>query len=127
MSDALERALSARPALADDLQSLLRKRAMLHSPRLAAASSGLESSRRGTGFTISLRRSRAEPAQVYVVIDVLDTSSGPPRTLFVSKRHEHLVKHALPDANGGTIQLLADAESDLVLALRDPDSEVFLS
>jgi hypothetical protein len=127
MSQALERALSVRPSLAMDLQRLLRKRASHHSPRLAAASSGPESSRRGTGFTISLRTSRAEPAQVYVVIDVLDLASRPPRTLFVSQPDDRLVKHALPGAEGGTIQLLADAESELVQALRDPESEVFLS
>ena len=127
MSQALERALSTRPSLAMDLQRLLRKRASHHAPRLAAASSGLESSRRGSGFTISLRPSRAEPAQVYVVIDVLDLASRPPRTLFVSQPDDRLVKHALPGAEGGTIQLLADVESELVRALRDPESEVFLS
>ncbi len=127
MSEALERALAARPGLARDMERLLRKRARHHAPRLAAASSGLGSSRRGAGFTISLRPSRAEPAQVYVVIDVLDLTSGPPRTLFVSQPDDRLVKHALPDADGGTIQLLADAESDLVRALSHPESEVFLS
>ncbi len=127
MSQALEEALSTHPSLAMDLQRLLRKRARHHSPRLAAASSGRESNRRGTGFTISLRPSRAEPAQVYVVIEVFNLSSRPPRTLFVSQPDERVVKHALPGAEGGTIQLLADAESELVKALSDPESEVFLS
>ncbi len=38
---------------------------------------------------------------------------------------EYTIGH-LPEARGGTVQLLAETESDLVQALRNPRSEVFL-
>lgn len=127
MSPALRRALASNTRLRADLDRLLGKAALFHGPRKAAASTGSESSRRGTGFTIRLRASRAEPSQIFVVIDVLDLSAGSPRTLFVSGPRDRVVKQVLPEADGGTIQLLAEADSDLVQALDDPKSEVFLS
>ncbi len=126
MTPALARALGADARLRDDLERLLVKTARYRSPRLAAASSGPVVHRQGTGFTIDLRPSRAEASQVYVIIELDDIVPGLPRILFVTGRRDRLLKHPLPAAQGNTIQLLAEADSDLIQALRDPGSEVFL-
>ena len=91
----------------------------------AAGTKALES-RDGHGFTIRLRPSRAEPSQLYVVIELLDHIADTPKALFVAQHPKGLLKHDLPEARGGTVQLLVETESDLVRILQDPGSEVFL-
>ena len=125
-AEQIEAAMAADPRLADDLRCLLEKTSLYHGPRMAAASTGSLSSRRGSGFSITLRASRAEPSQIYVVIEVIEPDGGTPKTLFVSQRDHRVLKHSLPEVDGDTIQLLAEGDSELVQALRDPGSEVFL-
>ena len=60
------------------------------------------------------------------MVELLDQSRETPKTLFIARHQDALLKHALPDARGGTVQLLAESDSDLIRALRDPRSEVFL-
>ena len=55
-----------------------------------------------------------------------ETDGRTPQTLFVSQRDHRVLKHPLPEVDGDTIQLLAEGDSELVQALRDPGSEVFL-
>ncbi len=126
MSAQLSEALEADARLRDDLLRLLAKTAGYRCPRSAAAGTKVLESRHGQGFTIRLRPSRAEPSQVYVVIELLDRAAEAPKALFIAERRDGLLKHALPEARGGTVQLLAETESDLIRALRNPRSEVFL-
>jgi hypothetical protein len=117
-------ALERSPGLRADADRLLRKTALHHFPRAAAASSGALTGRQGNGFKLRLRPSRANPAHVYVIIDVaLDKTPG---ALFVCGDGRHYQKHALPEARNGTIQILAEADSDLIRALSDNATEVFL-
>ena len=124
--DRVEAAIARDPRLAAELRHLLEKVSTYHGPRMAAASTGSLSSRRGSGFSITLRASRAEPSQIYVLIEMIEPEGATPRTLFVSQHDHRVLKHALPDVDGDTIQLLAEGDSELVQALRDPGSEVFL-
>ena len=126
MSARLRKALEADARLRDDLVRLLAKTAGYRCPRSAAAGTKVLESRHGQGFTIRLRPSRAEPSQVYVVIELLDPAAEVPRSLFIAEQQDGLLKQALPEARGGTVQLLAETESDLIRALRNPRSEVFL-
>ncbi len=126
MSGPLRAALEADARLRDDLMRLLAKTAGYHGPRSAAAGTKALESRQGQGFAIRLRQSRAEPSQVYVVIELLDPGAEAPKALFIARHPEGLLKQALPEVRGGTVQLLAEAGSDLIRALRDPGSEVFL-
>ena len=95
-------------------------------PRSAAAGTKALENRQGQGFAIRLRPSRAEPSQVYVMIELLDPGAEAPKALFIARHPKGLLKQALPEARGGMVQLLAEVESDLIRALRDPGSEVFL-
>ena len=126
MSSALAQALENTPRLRDDLERLLAKIARYHAPKLAAASSGVAAERVGPGFHLALRPSRAEPSQVYVVIELAELVPGLPRALFVTGHRDRLIKQRLPEAQGNTIQILAEANSELIQALEDPNSEVFL-
>ncbi len=126
LSPELKEALAADPRLREALMRLLSKTAGYRAPRSAAASTQLLESRHGEGFTIRLRPSRAEPLQVYVVIELLSKAAEPPKTLFITDEQDGLLKQALPEARGGTVQLLAETGSDLIQALRNPRSEVFL-
>ena len=122
MNARLSKALEADTRLRDDLLRLLSKTAGYRCPRSAAAGTKALESRHGQGFTIRLRPSRAEPSQVYVVIELLDRAAVTPKALFVAEHQEGLLKHALPEARGGTVQLLAETESDLIRALQDTSS-----
>ena len=126
MSTQLREAIEADARLRGDLLRLLAKTAGYRCPRSAAAGTKVLESRHGQGFAIRLRPSRAEPSQVYVVIELLDPVAEAPKALFIAQHPEGLLKQALPDVRGGTVQLLAEVESDLIRALRNPRSEVFL-
>ena len=126
MTGDVRRALAADPDLSEDLHRLLAKTAAYRLAPCAAASTGPVFKREGSGFSVSLHPSRAEPSQVYVIIDVADTSLGVPSTLFVCEGRGCFFKFPLPESQGRSIQVLAESESDLVRALRSPGSEVFL-
>lgn len=126
LDSALEAALAGSAKLRDDLSRLLERTARCRFPQVAAASSGPVARRDGELYRISLRPSRAEPSQVYIVIEYADLSAPPPQLIYVCRSGRPCEKHRLPAAHDGTIQVLADEASPLVEALRDRRSEVFL-
>lgn len=100
-----------------------------YAPRLAAAASpGLAQTREGEGCRISLRPSRADAGQVYVVVELTrDVPSGAlPRTLVLLLRDGTFSRFALPEPDGNLYQMLAEADSSLVQNLALPETEVFL-
>ena len=109
-----------------DFAALLRTTASIRLPQAAAASSGALSAREAEGCRISFRESKADAAQIYVIIELADTSAPAPGSLFVCGADQTVRKIALPEAQDGRIQLLLEADSDLVQGLRDIDTEVFL-
>ena len=126
MSQALGDALAASAALRRDLRHLLERTATLHLSARAAASSATVTTRRAASFSITLRESRADRGQTYVIIQFDDAALPPPKTLFVIDDEHGCRKLPLPPPSAGTIQLLLEAESDLLAALRDPRTEVFM-
>lgn len=126
MTAALENALRDSVQLENDLMRLLDRTARYRFPKAAAASTGAIASRDGDLYRISLRPSRADSNQFYVVIDLSDVAARPPQTLYVCRPGRPCEKHRLPVAHDGTIQILADSESSLVEGLQDHAAEVFL-
>ncbi len=124
-ADRVAEALRGNARLRADFDHLLRRTARHALPRLAAASTGQVSARTVEGCRITLKRSQADSAQVYVII-TLDDPASAPRALFVCSRHGDHVRFPLPDGADGRMQLLADEESELIRGLRDIDAEVFL-
>lgn len=124
----VEEALGRDPRLSADLRLLLEKTALHHLPRAAAAGSGPVRERHGEGCRVRLQPSRAEPGQLYVIIEVSPPSAPveTPRALFVCDAENRCRRYLLPEAREGVVQLLAEAHSDLVRALEDTRSEVYL-
>lgn len=122
----LEEKLEEDPALQTRFQALLERTAVYALPKLAAASTGEVTTREGRGYRIRLQPSQAESSQTYIIFELDDASQAAPRTVFVCRTGRPPLRHRLPDAIGGVVQLLVDAESDLLRGLRDLDAEVFL-
>lgn len=124
----LERALAGDPRLAADLRLLLGQTAIRHLPRAAAASSGPVRERHGEGCRVRLQPSRAEPGQTYVIIEMIPGGepAPAPRAFFVCDAGNNCRRYTLPEARDGIVQLLAEARSDLVRALEDIRTEIYL-
>ncbi|MBF0336181.1 MAG: hypothetical protein HQL40_21530 [Alphaproteobacteria bacterium] len=125
MSDDLRRALDTDRRLAGDLDHLIERTALYRFPRVAAASSGAVETRDGEGFRIRLRPSRANVEHTYVSIEVAAELDEPPLAL-LAKGPGRWIKLPLPDAIDGVIQILVDSGSELVHALRDVHTEVYI-
>ena len=67
----------------EDLRCLLARVAPYRQVTRAAASSGAVTMRSGTGFEITLRESRADRDQLYLIIKLASTAIPAPGTLFV--------------------------------------------
>ncbi|MDH3242219.1 MAG: hypothetical protein OEO83_16320 [Alphaproteobacteria bacterium] len=126
LSGDLARALASSPGLRADLRLLVERAARGGILVAAAASSGTITTRHGTSFRMTLRESRADRSQVYVLIQINGKAALSPRALFVIDDASACRKVSLPTPLNGTVQLLLDADSDIVAALRDPATEVFV-
>ena len=126
MSRELRLALANDPRMRADLRRLVEQTSAGGGLFAAAASSGTVTTRHGTSFRMTLRESHADRSQVYVVIHLAGKTTAPPRALFVIKDNAACQKVPLPSPFNGTVQLLLEAGSDIVTALRDPATEVFV-
>ncbi len=126
MSPDLCQALQSNGRLRADLRHLLERTTLFHLSARAAASGGTITTRHGEGFRMTLRESRAERGQIYVIIRFGDTVMPPPTMLFMIDDDSGFRKLPLPAPSAGAVQLLLEADSDIVAALRDPRTEVFM-
>lgn len=126
MDNTLREALMRNPRLRRDLDRMLANRPVYRFRRVAAASSGQVDSREGDGFSIRLRSSRADPRHTFVTVELAPGADRTPSMLIVCRNGEDYIKHALPEPQDGVIQLLVETDSDLVNALRDIQTEVFI-
>lgn len=118
-------ALETDDELRRRFEALLRDIAFYRLPQVAAASGAAVSHRAVEGCRISLRESRAEASQVFVIIE-LDDRTAKPGSLFVCGAGQAVRRVALPEPREGRVQLLLEAGSDIVQGLRDIDTEIFL-
>lgn len=126
MDAGLAQALAASSRMRADLRLLIQRASGGRALMAAAASSGTVTTRHGTSFRMTLRESRADRNQVYVLIHINGKAALAPRALFVIDDGAACRKVPLPAPLNGTVQLLLDADSDIVAALRDPAAEVFV-
>ena len=118
-------ALDADACLRRKFEALLRETSMYHLPRVAAAAASDISRREAEGCRISLRSSRAEESQVFVIIELSDPAARP-GSLFVCGKDRGVRRVDLSEPRDGRIQLLLENDSDIVQGLRDIETEVFL-
>lgn len=100
--------------------------ATLSLPQAMAASSEEIPSRDVPGCRISATRSQAEPEQFIVVIELRESSGAGPATLVLCDGEQRCRHFALPAARRDIIQLIEQADSDLIGLLADPRTEAFL-
>jgi len=93
---------------------------------VAAASTGAIMSRDGEGCRIRFQRSRAEPRQRYVILELDGVEGAPRTTLFACDSENRCLKFPFPDAREGVVQMLLDEESALRRALLDIKTEIFI-
>lgn len=118
-------ALAADPPLRADFALLLRRVAVLQVPAAAAAASGRLEARSGPGFKLRLARSRADPGQTYVVLEL--AAGIAPRLLLILQDGAPVARLPLPEAAEGFAQVIVASDGPEAEALRDPRSELILT
>jgi hypothetical protein len=110
-----------------DFNALLQKVSWDHLVQVAAASTDEALRLRETDLcAIRIETSKAEPDQVYVIIELKDPEADAPGSLFVTSTDGILESLELPEDQGGIIQLLLQSDDAVLLALQDHRTEVYL-
>lgn len=124
--DDVERALDQNPAMRKAYRDMVRGAALFTFPEAMAAADGdTLPERSGQGCKLSLKPSRAEESQLYLIVELKDTSKTP-KALVVSGEDDHTHQMPLPPSRDGIIQVIVEKNSDIVRALKDPKSEAYL-
>ena len=97
-------------------------------PIARAASSTLAPARHGDDCHIRIERSRAEPDQYFVLVEMAKESFAAPlpTALIVCDSEDRCRRFPLPVARDGIAQIIADSDSDLMRLISDPSSKVYL-
>ena len=119
------RRLEASDGANVDLQRMIENTSRFHMPQMAAASSGDIDSREVAGCKIVFRPSRADPEQLYAIIEITDPEISP-RMLFVRQADGQMDRIELPEFQAGRAQLLLERHSAEARGLMDINTEVFV-
>ncbi len=108
-------------------KKIISETAICHLPEAMAASTvEFPFVRHGDDWTVTIELARAEPNQVYVILEISKSINQTPKSIFFFKGDETHPRWELPEVNDGVIQLISDRHSDLVKLLMDPKSEAYL-
>lgn len=105
---------------------MLTQTAAYHLPPPMAASSTEIAVRDGSGCRLRFETSRAEPDQVYIIIELTNRSADIPLDMIVCDSDNNCQSIPLPTARDGIIQLISQRNSPLMDLLSDPRTEVYL-
>jgi hypothetical protein len=122
----LQQAIRRDKKLQQAFYHLLEKCANYYLPNVAAASSGEITERETGNFRLRLLPSKVEPTQLYLIIELLADNITPPQSLFLYDESGDCQKHILPPPQDDKIQLLIQSDSELAMAIRKHNSEIFL-
>lgn len=118
--------LADDPRAAADLQRLIANRAFSHVSSLAAAASGKVLRRETAEAVLTLTPSRANPAHVYLRIELVDAAVQAPAQLFVHASDGTWHKLPLPAFTEAAAQILLEADGAIARALSDIAAEAYL-
>lgn len=118
--------LADDPRAAADLKRLIANRAFSHLPTLAAAASGTVRRRETAEAVLTLTPSRADPAYVYLLIELVDAAAAMPVLLFVRSTDGDWHKLPLPTFTEAAAQLILEADGAIARALGDAAAEAYL-
>jgi hypothetical protein len=119
-------ALEREPRLRRNLDSLLEMGAICRFGFAEAASTGSLEHRQEGPYSIHLQESHAIEGRTIVVIELSESATTTPATIFAQRPDGRCYKLSLPEAQNARIQLLVDQDSAIVAALRDPNATVIL-
>jgi hypothetical protein len=122
----VEKALAKDLALRRIYRAMVEKSASYILPEAMAASSDDIVSREGKGCRIRMEPSRAEPNQVYVIIELSGDEKVAPTTLVICDVESNCSRFPLPKVRDGVVQIIADRDADLVRLLSNPKTEAFI-
>lgn len=122
----IQQALLRQPNLRRDFQAMLKTMAKAYAPRVAAASSRDIVERTGDNFTVTLKPSKADEKQCYVQLK-LGPKAEKPRFLVISHPHkEGFILQSLPEIRENLYQWLEMTGSDIVRAIQNRETELYL-
>tara|TARA_R110001599_G_scaffold91813_2_gene240917 strand:+ start:13779 stop:14309 length:531 start_codon:yes stop_codon:yes gene_type:complete len=125
-SDSFHMRLAADARAQDDLSRLMARTAFAYMPRQAAAASTDVVRRETAQAMVTLTPSRADDAQVFVIITLSDADAKAPTRLTLKDRTGAFADFDLGPFSAGRVQLLLRDDDPIVAALRDAETEVFL-
>ncbi len=127
LGGSLARALVLDPDARAAFEALLSDHSLCWFPAAAAAAGGEDLDSRGeAGFRVWVRRSSADPDQVYVLIRVAEGNAARPAALVALPPGGEPLCAALPEDVDGVYQLIEREGSPLVRAVREPASRLSL-
>lgn len=121
---ALVAQLATDTRLKADFDRLLSRIAACRMPRAAAASSGSLDRREAQGFVLRIRPSRADPDQVYLLIDIPDRAETP--QVLMARDNGEILRRALGEPQDGMFRLILERSDPLLAAIGDPATEIDL-
>ncbi len=122
----LDKALGQNISLRRVYKTMISKAANYKLPEALAASSDALPTREGEGCRIRLQESRAEPNQVYIIVELTRDRDGKAETLVVCGQEDQLAQIALPSPRNGISQVIVEKESEILTLLADPKSEAYV-
>ena len=123
-ADNLNTVLAAEPALRATYQRMLRALALHYFPAVRAAGTEWAPHRKVAGCQIDLGE---DDGQLFVIIELPSGLTQAPKSLTVMNEAGSSRRVALPEALRGVIHFPIVEDEELVMLLRDPDSEVYLA
>jgi len=122
----VEAALKASAPIRAAFHDLLQRASDFHVPRAMAAASNDIEVREGADCRISIQPSEAAPGQVYVIVELTHAGSATPKVMHMMGAGDVYHRTELPEFYDGIAQLIVEATSEIITAIQDPDTEVFL-
>lgn len=119
-------AMLGQPRLRSIYRDLLARTALFHIPEALAASTDDLPARAGEGCRIRFEESRAEPDQIYVIVELDNPADTPPSAIVFCDAENFCASLALTGWRDGIVQAIADRDSDILRLARDPKSTAYL-
>jgi hypothetical protein len=122
----VEAALTTSAPIRAAFHDLLQAASDFHVPRAMAAASDDIDVREGPECRISIQPSEAAPDQVYVIVELTHAGSRQPKVMHLMGAGDTYHRAELPEFHDGIAQLIVAATSEIITAIQDPDTEVYL-
>jgi len=113
------------PIAQANLMRIISNAALEHIPMLAAAASDTVTRRETDKTVLILTPSRADPAQIYLTIEMKDPEAARPSQIFVSSAEGQWHKLQLAPFVGVRTQTILESEHEVIVALSHPEAVVY--